>query len=129
MPLTNSDVVEQLVQRALVKNPQINMTGISGDDGGGSQPHGFAARQLLIARKGKEEISVQKLSSIAQRLGELLEEEISVEDLVTTQKEVEAEVFPQGGKTMIAKSKKNAPAVNAEQGASVSININASPKD
>lgn len=129
MPLTNSDVVEQLVQRALVKNPHINMTGISGDDGGGSQPYGFAARQLLIARKGKEEISTQKLSSIAQRLGELLGEELSVEDLVSTQKEAEAEVFPQGGKTMIAKSKKNAPAVNAEQGASVSININTSPKD
>lgn len=129
MPLTNGPLIEQLVKEAQVKNPQINLTGISGDAGNGLQPYGFAAKQLLNARNG-EEVTPQKLSAIAKRLGELLGREINAQELMRVDEEpADADPASQGGKIMIAKSKKNAPAVNAEQGASVSININTQPRD
>lgn len=130
MPVTNGELVESLVKRALVKHTQINKTGISGDQGDGNQPYGFAAKQLLNAEKG-ENVTPKKLDAIAKRLGALLEEEIKVVDLLRIEKEEAADAAPAPlmNKTMIAKSKKNAPAVNAEEGATVSINIGVPTKD
>lgn len=81
MPVSNGELVESLVKRALVKHPQLNKTGISGDQGDGHQPYGFAAKQLLNAEKSAN-VTPQKLEAIARRLGELLEEDIKAEDLV-----------------------------------------------
>lgn len=130
MPVTNGELVRELVKRAQVKYPQLNKTGISGDQGDGHQPYGFAAKQLLNAEKG-ENVTPQKLAAIAKRLSELLGESFSTEDLVGSEEDETAEVQPAPlvSKTMIAKSKKNAPAVNAEEGAAVSINIGLTPKD
>jgi hypothetical protein len=49
VPVTNGELVQELVKRTLVKHTQINKTGISGDQGDGHQPYGFAAKQLLNA--------------------------------------------------------------------------------
>ena len=80
MPVTNAEVVEPLVQEAMDKN-NLKLGGISGDLNDGSQPFGFAAKQLLVARKGEEEISREKLIAIARRLSELLQRDIFWEDL------------------------------------------------
>lgn len=133
MPLANGELIVQLVKQAQIKNPQINKTGISGDDGSGLQPYGFAAKQLLNAEKG-ENVSTQKLDAIAQRLSDLLGKSVKAEDLVRAEAEEAEDVEGTGpvtriSKKMIAKSKKNAPAVNAEEGAQVSINISVSPKE
>jgi hypothetical protein len=111
-------------------HPQLNKTGISGDQGDGHQPYGFAAKQLLNAEKG-ENVTPQKLAAIAKRLSELLGESFTAEDLVGSEEDETLDVQPAPlmNKTMIAKSKKNAPAVNAEEGATVSINIGLTAKD
>lgn len=130
MPITNGELVQELVKRALVMHPQLNKTGISGDQGDGHQPYGFAAKQLLNAEKG-ENVTPQKLAAIAKRLSELLGESFTAEDLVGSEEDETLDVQPAPlmNKTMIAKSKKNAPAVNAEEGATVSINIGLTAKD
>jgi hypothetical protein len=130
VPVTNGEFVQELVKTALVKHPQLNKTGISGDQGDGHQPYGFAAKQLLNAEKG-ENVTPQKLAAIAKRLSELLGESFTAEDLVGSEEDETLDVQPAPlmNKTMIAKSKKNAPAVNAEEGATVSINIGLTAKD
>ena len=129
MPVTNGELVESLVKRALVKHTKINKTGISGDQGDGNQPYGFAAKQLLNAEKG-ENVTPQKLTSIAKRLGELLEEDISAEDLVGSEDgSADAENVSPGGKVMTAIAAEGAPAVNAEENAHVSISISNTTKD
>ena len=90
MPVTNGELIESLVKRALVKHTQINKTGISGDQGDGNQPYGFAAKQLLNAEKG-ENVTPQKLAAIAKRLGELLGENLTAEDLVGSEEDGSAE--------------------------------------
>ena len=130
MPVANGELVQDLVKRALVKHTQINKTGISGDQGDGHQPYGFAAKQLLNAEKS-ENLTPQKLEAIARRLGELLGEDISAVDLVRSEGDgaADAQPAPLVKKKMIAKSKKNAPAVNAEENAHVSISISNTTKD
>ena len=124
MPVTNGKLVQELVKRALVKHTQINKTGIFGDQGDGHQPYGFAAKQLLNAEKG-ENVTPQKPEAIAKRLGELLEEDISTEDLVGSEEDssAEAENASAGGKVMTAIAAEGAPAVIAEEKARVSISI------
>ncbi|MFQ6551055.1 hypothetical protein AAD018_001760 [Aestuariibius insulae] len=130
MPVTNGELVQELVRRALVKHPQLNKTGVSGDQGDGHQPYGFAAKQLLNAEKG-ENVTTQKLAAIAQRLGELLGEELSAEDLVGPEEDASAgaEEMPRVGKVMTAIAAEGAPAVNAEENAHVSISISNTAKD
>ena len=130
MPVTNGELVESLVKRALVKHTQINKTGISGDQGDGHQPYGFAAKQLLNAEKG-ENVTPQKLEAIAKRLGELLGEDLSAKDLVRSGEDAstQAENSSMGGKVMTAIAAEGAPAVNAEQNAHVSISISNTTKD
>ena len=81
MPITRAEVVEALVNEAMDAN-NLKLGGISGDLNNGVQPYGFAARQLLVARKGEEEISREKLIAIAERLSGLLQRKIFWEDLV-----------------------------------------------
>ena len=130
MPVTNGELVQDLVKRALVKHTQLNKTGISGDQGDGHQPYGFAAKQLLNAEKG-ENVTPQKLEAIAERLGELLEEDISAEDLVGSEEVAsdQSETTSAGGKVMTAIAAEGAPAVNAEENAHVSISITNTTKD
>ena len=122
MPVTNGELVESLVKRALVKHYKLNKTGISGDQGDGHQPFGFAAKQLLNAEKG-ENATPQKLEAIAKRLRELLGKDISAEDLVGSEQDAsaEAENASAGGKVMTAIAAEGAPAVIAEEKARVSI--------
>ncbi len=130
MPVTNGELVQELVKRALVKHTQINKTGISGDQGDGHQPYGFAAKQLLNAEKG-ENVTPQKLEAIAKRLGELLEEDLSAEDLVGSEEAASDQVenASAGCKVMTAIAAEGAPAVNAEENAHVSISITNTTKD
>lgn len=130
LPLANGELVEILVQIALVQNPQLNKTMISGDQGDGTQPYGFAAKQLLNAEKGKN-VTTQKLAAIAKRLAELLGEDLSVKDLVGPDDDTSAgaEEMPQVGKVMTAIAAEGAPAVNAEENAHVSISISKTTKD
>lgn len=125
MPKTDGALVEKYVQLALEKNPNINITGISGDFGDGSQPYGFAPKQLLIARQGQQEISIRKLEAIATRLGFLVEKEIKVGDLIFSDKQAssQANSLSQVHRSNVAIAEKNAPAVIAEEGATVKISI------
>lgn len=134
MPETNGARVEELVQRALLKNPQINITAVSEGRGPGDhreQPYGFAAKQLLDARNGKS-ISTRKLHAIARRLGELLGEEITAEDLTRADERAAgaaaagSELPPVGSTTAIGDK---AIAITAYAGANVQVSQNESSKE
>lgn len=82
-------------------------------------------RTLNRARKN-ERVDESYLKSLAKVLG------VELSQLVLVDTGEEDGPIPGGvwiKKTMIAKAKPNAPAVNAEQGATVSISIGVVPKD
>ena len=137
MPVTNGKEVANLLEEATEKHPGLTETTIAERTAELGAPFGEVSARTLGRAKSNANIKKGNLLSLAEIFSQLLGREVPYESLIADAGIVgseedetgEAQPVPLVKKKMIAKSKKNAPAVNAEEGATVSINIGVTPKD